>query len=266
MLLKKYLVMVFILISFLAYSEINLYNSKNENIGKVYQNYESITIENNNMINGYILDLSDFDEELCYLALGTIRNYNLIEDLFRDIGVLLKNKNIDFVIFGNLEPLNESKENKLEYIARSPYIISEILYRMIRGFETSGVYPVIKIDSKSNKNVIDSLLSKSGSFLSYSSEISDADFIKENAKITFLKNYDLKLKWNLTNNNFDNNIVKIYKNSIVLSGFRKDQNILLYREINYSNDRAVTFFSESVRSLAEEVLNGTEQPTGNKNW
>ncbi len=264
--LKKYLITIFILISLLTFSEMNLYNTEKEKIGKVFENYDSISIAEKEQINGYILDLSDFDKELCYLALGTIRNYDLIEDLFRDIGVLLNKKNVDFVIFGNLEPLDETKDNKLKYIAKSPYIISEILYRMIRGFETAGVYPVLNINSKSNKNVIDSLLSKSGSFLSYSTELSDVDFIRRENNITLLKSYNLKLKWDLNQESFENNITKIYKNSIVLSGFRKDENILLYREINYSNDRAVTFFSESVRFLAEKVLNGTEQPTGNKNW
>jgi hypothetical protein len=137
---------------------------------------------------------------------------------------------------------------------------------MIRGFETAGVYPVIKVNSKSNDNVIQSLLSKSGSFLSYSSEIPDVDFFYRNNEIVLLKNYNLKLNWTVQKENFKNNLIKIYENSVVLSGFRKDQNILLYRELNYSNDRAVTYFSERVRDFAEDVLNGVEQPTGNKNW
>jgi hypothetical protein len=240
-------------------------NVENRIIGKVYQSYDEI-IPKNDSLNGYILNLNDFDEELCYLCLGTIRNYSLIESFFKDIGVLLKQKNIDFVIFGNLETLNESKKNKLDYIAKSPYIISEITYRMIRGFETAGVYPVIKVNSKSNDNVIQSLLSKSGSFLSYSSEIPDVDFFYRNNEIVLLKNYNLKLNWTVQKENFKNNLIKIYENSVVLSGFRKDQNILLYRELNYSNDRAVTYFSERVRDFAEDVLNGVEQPTGNKNW
>jgi hypothetical protein len=240
-------------------------NVENRIIGKVYQSYDEI-IPKNDSLNGYILNLSDFDEELCYLCLGTIRNYSLIESFFKDIGVLLKQKRVDFVIFGNLEPLNESKEDKLKYIAKSPYIISEITYRMIRGFETAGVYPILKVDSKSGDNVIQSILSKSGSFLSYSDEISDVDFFKRDNEIVLLKNYNLKLNWEVKDENFDNNLIKIYENSVVLSGFRKDQSILLYRKINYSNDRAVTFFSEKVSDFAEEVLNGTKQPTGNKNW
>ena len=263
--LKKLLIMVFIMINLISFSAIDLVNTENRLIGRVYENLNEIE-PNNDSINGYILNLQDFDEELCYLCLGTIRNYNLIESFFEDLGALLKQKNIDFVIFGNLETLNESKENKLDYIAKSPYIISEMIYRMIRGFETSGVYPILKVDSKSNENVIESILSKSGSFLSYSKEISDVDFLHRNDEIVLLKNYNLKLNWTVKRENFESNLIKIYENSVVLSGFRKDQNILLYRELNYSNERAVTFFSESVRGFAEDVLNGVEQPTGNKNW
>jgi hypothetical protein len=92
------------------------------------------------------------------------------------------------------------------------------------------------------------------------------DFFYRNNEIVLLKNYNLKLNWTVQKENFKNNLIKIYENSVVLSGFRKDQNILLYRELNYSNDRAVTYFSERVRDFAEDVLNGVEQPTGNKNW
>jgi hypothetical protein len=263
--LKKLLITVFILISLFSFSSINLINTENRSIGKVFENYSEIE-SNKEYLNGYILNLQDFDEELCYLCFGAIRNYNLIESFFTDIGVLLKQKNIDFVIFGNLEPLNEPKENNLQYVAQSPYIISEITYRMIRGFETAGVYPVVKVNSKSSDDVIQSLLSKSGSFLSYSSEIPDVDFFHRNNEIVLLKNYNLKLNWEVKEENFETNLIKIYENSIILSGFRKDKNILLYRELNYSNDRAVTFFSERVRNFAEDVLNGVKQPTGNKNW
>lgn len=264
--LKKLLMMVFILINLISFSEINLVNTENKIIGKVYEKFDNINQEKTDLYKGYILNLSDFDEELCYLCLGTIRNYDLIEEISQDIGVLLKRKNVDFIIFGNLEPVSENKDNKLNYIAKSPYIISEIIYKMMRGFETSGIYPVLNINSKSNKNTIDSLLSKSGSFLSYSNEISDVDFFRSENEIQLLKNYNLKLNWSLYKENFNSNIAKIFENSIVLTGFRKDNNILLYRKLNYSNDRSVTFFSEKVREKAENVLNGTEQPTGNKNW
>jgi len=86
MLLKKFLIMVFILINIFSFSAIDLINTENRIIGKVYESYEEI-IPKNDSLNGYILNLNDFDEELCYLCLGTIRNYSLIESFFKVAGV-----------------------------------------------------------------------------------------------------------------------------------------------------------------------------------
>ncbi len=262
--LKKFLTIIIIaLVSVNFFSLITIY--KNDDIAAFL--YDDINkIQKSSLPSGIILDLSQIDDELCYLVLGTIRNYSAIQDLFSDIGALLKNKGFDFVIFGILDIIDESKDNKLDYIGRSPYLVSEIHYRMIRGFETAGLVPFIQVKKNDNKSVVDSLLQKSGSFFSYSEDIEDVDIFNKNGDIHLKTNAVLSFPWIITQSDLTNNLTYLYENSIVLSGFRNTGEKILYREINYTDEKSVIYFSKSVKEKAEKVFSGELNSTGNKNW
>ncbi|WP_109604113.1 MULTISPECIES: hypothetical protein [Oceanotoga] len=265
--LKKYLMMIIILMIGLTIKadEFELINIYKENIGFIYDKLEPIK-KSEDLIYGYILNLKEIDDDLSYLSLGSVKNYDLIEKLSIDIGIKIKSYGFDFIIFGNLEILKKDTENPLNYIGKSPYINSEIMYRMIRGFETSGLYPIINVGSNDDKSFIDSLLQKTGSFLSYSDTLKNVDIYKSDNIYTLLKNYNLKLPWTLNNNNLDESLLNIYKNSIVISGHLKGEEEILLNKINNSNYKKITYFSNKVKDLAEKTLRGEILPTGNKNW
>ena len=66
-----------------------------------------------------------------------------MQDFAREVGFYLKDLGVDIVIFGNLQLLDKNAEDPTSYIGNSPYLVAEVMYRMIRGFETSGVVPVV---------------------------------------------------------------------------------------------------------------------------
>lgn len=214
----------------------------------------------------YLLDLEEIDPELCYLALGATRNYSLVQDFAREVGFYIKNLGVDIVVFGNLKLLDKNVEDPTSYIGNSPYLVAEVMYRMIRGFETSGVVPVVIVSSNDNKNITNSLLQKVGSFYSFSSELKNVDLSFNGEYLQLTNDNIFKIPWSYGKENLSDIIQQLYKSSIILSGYRDEGLNLLYREVNYSDKKAVTYFSTSVEEDAKKVLKGELLPTGSKNW
>ncbi|HOB16533.1 MAG TPA: hypothetical protein PK894_06225 [Defluviitoga sp.] len=269
--LKKFYAMTVIMLifSFTFATVYDIINKDELNIGFFFLNLndlQNLESDENDFI-AYLLDLEEIDSELCYLALGATRNYNLIQDFAREIGYYLKSLGVDIVIFGNLKLLDKNvKDDPTHYIGNSPYLVAEVMYRMIRGFETSGVVPVVIVTSDDNKNITDSLLQKVGSFYSYSSELKKVDLFFNGDCLKFTNDNIFKIPWTYGSENLEEIIQQLYKSSIVLSGYRNEGLNLLYKEINYTDKKAVTYFSKSVEEDAKKVFEGELLPTGNKNW
>ena len=260
---KKFFLLIALLTIINVFSAYPLV-SENKTVGHIYTDINVNT--DTNELNGYILSLSQIDPELCYLAIGSVNNFELIENLFFDIGVELKNKNFDFVIFGNLKTLNKETTDYLNYIGKSPYLISEVLYRMIRGFETAGIVPILKITSDDDTKVKDSLKNRAGAVYTYSEEVNNLDMYLKNNTVYLKKDRILRLPWKTESSSLKTSIKLIYEHSIILSGWRKDNSGLLYRKINYTETKMVTYFSHSVENIAKEVLNGKKLSTGKMTW
>ncbi|WP_190615060.1 hypothetical protein [Tepiditoga spiralis] len=261
--MKKFFLLIVLLIVINEFSSYPIL-SENKIIGHIYTDLKANI--NKNELNGYILSLNQIDPELCYLAIGSVNNFELIENLFLDIGTELKNKNFDFVIFGNLKTLNKETTDYLNYIGKSPYLISEVLYRMIRGFETAGIVPVLKITSDDDTKVKNSLKNRAGAIYTYSEEINNLDMYLKNNNVYLKKDRILRLPWKTETSFLKDSIKSIYENSIILSGWRKDNSKLLYRKINFTETKMITYFSHSVESLAKEVLDGKKLATGKITW
>ncbi|WP_147429939.1 MULTISPECIES: hypothetical protein [unclassified Petrotoga] len=268
--LKRYWLMIstMLILSFTFGSIYDIIQEDNQIVGKFFHtltDIENAELDPNYIV-GYFLDLNEIDPELCYLALGAVRNFSLIQNFSRELGYHLKNLGIDFVVFGNLMVLEEDTDEPLKYIGNSPYLISEILYRMIRGLETSGVTPVIIITSKDDRNATQSLLQKSGSFYTYSDQIKNVDIFFDGNNLYLQKNNLFSLPWNYGKDTLEETIQEIFNNSIVLTGWRDEGENLLYRKINTTDLKSVTYFSKSVEESARKVFSGELLPTGNKNW
>jgi hypothetical protein len=80
------------------------------------------------------------------------------------------------------------------------------------------------------------------------------------------KNNLFSLPWNYGKGTLEETIQEIFNNSIVLTGWREEGENLLYRKINTTDLKSVTYFSKSVEESARKVFSGELQPTGNKNW
>jgi len=267
---KRYWLMISIMLilSFTFGSIYDIINEDNQVVGKFFHNLTDVeNIEvNPNQVVGYLLNLNEINPELCYLSLGSVRNFSLIQDFARELGYYLKNLGIDFIVFGNLMTLENDIEDPLKYIGNSPYLISEITYRMIRGLETSGVTPVLIITSKDDRNATQSLLQKCGSFYTYSDQIKNVDIFFDGNNIYLKKDNLFSLPWNYGKGNLEEIIQEIFKNSIILTGWRDQGENLLYRKINTTDLKSVTYFSKSVEETARKVFSGELLPTGNKNW
>ncbi|WP_165973956.1 hypothetical protein [Marinitoga lauensis] len=97
----------------------------------------------------------------------TLNSYDLIYKFSEELGSYLLDKGYDFIIFGNLKTLKKDSKNFLDYIASSPYIVSQILYTMIRGFEASGIFPIIYLEKDFNNDIKNSLEQKGGELITF---------------------------------------------------------------------------------------------------
>ncbi|PNR95805.1 hypothetical protein [Petrotoga sp. 9PWA.NaAc.5.4] len=215
--LKKFslLISIMLILSFTFASEYDIINKELKIEGKFFDSLselEKIELEKDILV-GYLLNLQEIDPKLSYSTLGTMRNYNLIQQFCRELGYYLKKLGIDFVVFGNLQTSNKQSENPQEFISDSPYLISEVIYRMIRGFETSGVLPVIIVSSNDNKNAVDSLLLKCGSFYSYSEDLKGVDLIFDGELVHLESNNFFMLPWSYGEGNLREKIQEIINNT-----------------------------------------------------
>jgi hypothetical protein len=257
-----------LIFSFTFANVYDIINKEQRNVGFFCLNLDelnSLEINEEDLV-AYLLDLEEIDPELCYLALGATRNYSLVQDFAREVGFYIKNLGVDIVVFGNLKLLDKNVEDPTSYIGNSPYLVAEVMYRMIRGFETSGVVPVVIVSSNDNKNITNSLLQKVGSFYSFSSELKNVDLSFNGEYLQLTNDNIFKIPWSYGKENLSDIIQQLYKSSIILSGYRDEGLNLLYREVNYSDKKAVTYFSKSVEEDAKKVLKGELLPTGSKNW
>lgn len=268
--MKLKILLILLILNILLISSIFSKNfpliKNNEIIGYLFYSLECFEEINKTYYNGYYLNLQEIHHELNYLPLGAIRNYSKIQELFVEIGSYIKKLGFDFVVLGNLRTLSNETEDVLNYVARSPYLVSEVHFRMIRGLEISGIIPIIEVKINDNKNAVESLKQKSGSFFSFSSEIENVDLFFSEEKVIINTNVILELPWIFNSNNLDNMIKYIYEHSIISSGHRDMNEEILYQEINYSDFRKITYFSKDVEELAIKILNREMNPTGNKNW
>ncbi len=257
-----------LIFSFTFANVYDIINKEQRNVGFFYHSLdELISLETDqDIFVAYLLDLEEIDPELCYLALGATRNYSLVQDFAREVGFYLKDLGVDIVIFGNLQLLDKNVEDPTGYIGNSPYLVAEVMYRMIRGFETSGVVPVVIVSPNDNKNITNSLLQKVGSFYSFSSELKNVDLSFSGEYLQLTNDNIFKIPWSYGKGNLKEIIQQLYDSSIVLSGYVDEGLNLLYRQINYTDKKAVTYFSHSVEDEARKVFYGELLPTGNKNW
>lgn len=268
LLLKKFTVILIFLISFnYVFSDGISLIENNKITGKIF--YDISDIPENTSENyyiGYFFEPEKTDGELCYLAIGAVRNYDLIQKFFFELGTFYKNLGIDFVIFGNLSTINKNSGDYLDYLGKSPYIISEIHYRMIRGFESAGIIPVINVSQDDDKTTVDSLLSKAGTFYSYSEKLDNVNLRADNKNVYVKNKMIFKLNFKTEKLSYEESLYNIYENSIILSGYISDDTKIMYKEIDYSDRKRVIYFSKKVESVALEVYNGTKKSTGSKNW
>ncbi len=108
---------------------------------------------------------------------------------------------------------------------------------MIRGFETSGVVPVVIVSPNDNKNITNSLLQKVGSFYSFSSELKNVDLSFSDEHLQFKNDNVFKIPWSYGKGNLKEIIQQLYDSSIVLSGYVDEGLNLLYRQINYTDKK-----------------------------
>jgi hypothetical protein len=87
---------------------------------------------------------------------------------------------------------------------------------MIRGFETSGVLPVIIVSSNDNKNAVDSLLLKCGSFHSYSEDLKEVDLIFDGELVHIESSNFFMLPWSYGEGNLREKIQEIINNTTSL--------------------------------------------------
>ncbi|HQP59409.1 MAG TPA: hypothetical protein PLI28_10580 [Petrotogaceae bacterium] len=263
--MKKFLILLILILSATVATAVGTdFFCCSARVGRIYDSIDDQVPTQE--LSGYILDLSEFDQDLCYLSIGAMRNFEITQKLARDIGVILKRKGFDFVIFGNLRLLTKDSENKTDFFNSSYSLIAEHTYRMIRGFEAAGIFPVISVSRGDDKNAYKSLIQKSGSMITFSYDDDSADiFFKENVFLSDKQNI-LSLAWEYPTETLSQNIMEVFKASIVLSGYRKDLPILIYRQPSYNDDKSVIYFSQKVKDLAEQAVQGKTSPSGNKFW
>ncbi|WGS64591.1 hypothetical protein [Marinitoga aeolica] len=256
--LKKYY-LIFLIISFsiLIYSEkIPVFKEENF-IG--YINTSLNDSPNKEILNGYWLNLKEINKELDYFVLGTLNSYDLIYKFSKELGSYLLSKGYDFIIFGNLKTLKEDSENFLDYIASSPYIVSQILYTMIRGFESSGIFPIVYLEKDFNKDIKNSLDQKGGK-INYLSDFDNQNYMfydKINKKIYLNSSYLPKLGWEIPQEeNIKAIVSQIFENSIIITGWMGNDYKIYYRELpKNSKEKSIIYFSKDVKNKIDDFLN-----------
>jgi hypothetical protein len=266
---RFYLIILIISLSILTYAiKIPLYNENNF-IG--YLNTSLNDSTNKEIINGYWLDLNEINNELDYFVIGSLNSYDLIFDFSSDLGSFLKNKGYDFIVFGNMETLKKSSDNFLKYIASSPYIVSQVIYTMIRGFESSGIFPVIYLSKGYDKDIKNSLDQKGGKIY-YLSDFDNQNYLfydKINKKIQINDEITPRLAWEIPYDDSLNKIIKeIFNNSIIITGWIGKDYKIYYRKIpENSKEKSIVYFSKTVENRIKDFLNNKENIyTAKKNW
>ncbi|KLO25144.1 hypothetical protein X274_00165 [Marinitoga sp. 1155] len=270
MFLKKYyLILIIISIYIIAFStKIPVF--KNERfIGYINTSINDST--NPEIINGYWLNLKEINEELDYFILGSLNSYDLIYEFSIELGSYLLEKGYDFIIFGNLKTLKKDSKNFLNYIASSPYITSQVLYIMLRGFETAGIFPIVYIDKEVSKEVKNSLELKSGK-INYLSDFNADKYMfydKMEKKVYLNREIMPKLTWELpSNKNMENTIKKIFENSIIITGWLGNNYKTYYRKLpKNSKEKSIIYFSKKVEKRVKDFLNkNIVIYSAKKNW
>ncbi|AEX84498.1 hypothetical protein XO10_00190 [Marinitoga sp. 1135] len=241
---------------------------------KVIIGYLNTSLEdsvNKEAFYGYLLNLHELDKELDYFVLGTLNSYDLIFEFSKSIGSFLKRKGYDFVVFGNLATLKKGTENFLEYIASSPYIVSQVLYTMIRGFETSGIFPVIYLRQDFDSDVKNSLEQKAGKVFYYSNTYDKTFMFYDKIEKKVFLNNDIypELNWEIFNSeNYKEIIKEIYENSIIVTGWIGKNYKKYYRKLpENSKEKSIVYFSKSVENLINDFINNkTPIYSAKKNW
>ncbi|WP_459996642.1 hypothetical protein [Marinitoga arctica] len=266
---KYYLIFLILSFSILVFSEkIPIYNGENF-IG--YLNTSLTDSTNQEIINGYWLDLTEVDENLDYFILGALNSYDLIYRFSEALGNFIIDKGYDFIIFGNLKTLKKNSDNFLNYIASSPYIVSQVIYTMIRGFETSGLYPIIYLDKEYDEEVKKSLEQKVGR-IDYMSKKDNQNYLFYDTieeKIIFNGDYLPKLNWKIIKENDIKNIIsEIYRNSIIITGWLGDNYKIYYRKLpKNSKEKSVVYFSKNVEDIINDFLeNNITIYSAKKSW
>ncbi|WP_175419542.1 MULTISPECIES: hypothetical protein [unclassified Marinitoga] len=266
---KYYLILIIISIYIIAFStKIPVF--KNERfIGYINTSINDST--NPEIINGYWLNLKEINEELDYFILGSLNSYDLIYEFSIELGSYLLEKGYDFIIFGNLKTLKKDSKNFLNYIASSPYITSQVLYIMLRGFETAGIFPIVYIDKEVSKEVKNSLELKSGK-INYLSDFNADKYMfydKMEKKVYLNREIMPKLTWELpSNKNMENTIKKIFENSIIITGWLGNNYKTYYRKLpKNSKEKSIIYFSKKVEKRVKDFLNkNIVIYSAKKNW
>lgn len=266
---KFFLILIIISFSIFSFSEkLPIYKGE-EFIG--YLNTSLNDSTNEEIINGYWLNLTEIDKDLDYFILGTLNSYDLIYRFSKNLGSYLIEKGYDFIVFGNLKTLKKNSTNFFKYIASSPYIVSQVLYTMIRGFETSGIYPIIYLDNNYEKEVKTSLEQKVGK-ITFFSEIDSQNYLFYDTieeKVYFNGKYLPKLYWKIPEENSIKNIIsEIYRNSIIITGWLGNGYKVYYRQLpKNSKEKSVIYFSKNVENIINDFLkNNITIYSAKKNW
>lgn len=226
---------------------------------------------NEEILNGYWLNLMEIDKELNYFILGTLNSYDTIYEFSKELGSYLLEKGYDFIIFGNLKALEKGSENFLDYIASSPFIVSQVLYTMIRGFETAGIFPIIYYGKDYNQEVKNSLDNKAGK-ISYFSDFDNQNYMfydKIEKKVYLNKEYMPELSWDLSNEyNLEDVILNIFENSIIITGWLGNNYKVYYRELpKNSKEKSIIYFSKKIEKKINEFLEkNITIYSAKKNW
>lgn len=266
---KFYLVILVISFFIFSYAEKIPIFKDNNFLG--YLNTSLNESLNKEIINGYWLNLEEIDKELNYFVLGTLNSYDLIFDFSKELGAQLKEKGYDFVVFGRLKTVKKGDEDFLNYISSSPYIASQVMYVMLRGFETSGVFPVIYLEENYDDNLKNSLEQKCGKvyYFSYFNDTNYMFYDKIEKKIILNGNINPKLYWNFPkDNNIEEIINKIYINSIIITGWLGENYKIYYRELPInSKEKSIIYFSKKVEYIIKEYIEKKNNiVSGKKNW
>ncbi|OQY10993.1 MAG: hypothetical protein B6I29_00090 [Marinitoga sp. 4572_148] len=266
---KFFLILTIISFSILSFSEkLPIYRGE-EFIG--YLNTSLNDSTNKEIINGYWLNLTEIDKDLDYFILGTLNSYDLIYRFSKNLGSYLIEKGYNFIVFGNLKTLKKNSTNFFKYIASSPYIVSQVLYTMIRGFETSGIYPIIYLDNNYEKEVKTSLEQKVGK-ITFFSEIDSQNYLFYDTieeKVYFNGKYLPKLYWKIPEENSIKNIIsEIYRNSIIITGWLGNGYKVYYRQLpKNSKEKSIIYFSKDVENIINDFLkNNITIYSAKKNW